>query len=473
MTRAASYLSEGIGRRINRVSPKKLKYRNNPVGYLRDVLNTELWGGMQKVANALASKPDARIAVRTGHGIGKTFTVARLALWFYDCYRPSKVITTAPTGRQVEKLLWAEIGTAFRQARIIDPAYPGRILTTSIKTDDPSWFMFGFSADDPAAAEGFHSENLLVIIDEAKGVDEDIYTALEGAMGGVNARMMRVSTPGEPIGPFYDSFSSSLYRKFHYSVWDMIKWYEKRNIPIPKGCSTRKWAEERLEEWGEDSIRYKMRIMGEFCQSVAEAVIPFEWVERAMDTERPKTIVGEKVLGIDIAEFGDEKTVFFIGDDAGCVHLEWLDKSEITETAGKAIQIINKYGIKPRNVTIDSTGLGTGVGSILRSKGLEEVQCIHFAERSSDSDEWANIITEIYWGLRRRLSEDGFYLPKNDDLKEDLIKRKFKTNSDGAYEIEKKDKYRKRVGRSPDFGDAAALAYYRRPSPLLVLGAVY
>jgi hypothetical protein len=454
-----SAINIGLQQKLNRVDAQTLHYRSNPLDFFWDKFEVRLWGGAQEVANAMAASSTARVTVRAGHGTQKTFSAAHIALWFSYCWRPSKVITTAPTGRQVEKLLWSDIRKAFYFAKGKDPLYPGRMLTVEWKAS-PDWFMFGFSSDEPVTAEGFHGQNILIIVDEAKGVADEIFEGLEGALGGKNARLLYISTAGNPEGEFYNSHSNNLFQAFHFSVEDMVKWYEDRGEEPPAGCSTKRWVNERRDKWGEESIRYRMRVRAEFCEAIPDAIVPLEAIEKAMATQRgPRK--GLVRMGVDIAEFGDDSTVIFIGDDDGELEKLVYDKEELTETAGRIIQAIRKWKVNPRDVKIDSTGLGSGVGSMLRQGGYG-VDCVHFAEASSDDEEWEDIITEMYWNLRIAIMENpDFYLSSSGEMKEDLVKRKYKTNSDGAYKIESKREFKKRVKRSPDEGDAAALCYLK------------
>ena len=467
-----------LQRKLNRVDSKTLWYRSHPNEFIFDKFGVVLWGEMQAAGQALADNPRARVSVRAGHGTQKTFGAAHLALWFFYCWRPSKVITTAPTGRQVEKLLWSYIRKAHSVAKAKEPLFPGRMLTVDCKAS-PDWFMYGFSSDEPTTSEGFHGENILEIFDEAKGVDDGIFEGMEGALSGSNARQLAISTPGTPEGEFFEIQKDPRYKHFVCRCEDMIRWYEDQGIKIPEGCTTQAWVDDMAKKWGKDSNKYKMRVDAEFCEAIPEAIIPLQWVERAMRNQRTKPFVPytEKIiagsgrtvkrygtnirLGLDIAEFGDDMTDFYVGDDFGDVESITTEKKELTETAGTATRLIKKYNILPENVNIDSTGLGSGVGSMLRQNGIP-INCIHFAQKSSDRDEFANIVTEMYWAIRNRLEfDDAFSLLDDNDLKEDLTKRKYVTNSNGAFEIEPKKAFKKRVGRSPDKGDAAALCYYK------------
>jgi hypothetical protein len=163
-------------------------------------------------------------------------------------------------------------------------------------------------------------------------------------------------------------------------------------------------------------------------------------------------------LGVDVAEFGDDLTVLFVGDDGGEIEIEETEKQELTDTAGRVIRKIKEYGIDPKDVHIDTTGLGSGVGSICREKGYE-IDSVHFAEKSTDTEEYASVIAEMYWGLRKRFESPGFHISNNQALIDDITKRKYFTNSDGAYQIEPKKKFKLRMHRSSDYGDAASLCY--------------
>jgi len=88
-----------------------------------------------------------------------------------------------------------------------------------------------------------------------------------------------------------------------------------------------------------------------------------------------------------------------------------------------------------------------------------EIDSVHFAEKSTDDEEYASVIAEMYWSFRKRFEVEGFHISNTQALIDDITKRKYFTNSDGAYQIEPKKAFKKRVGRSPDYGDAGALCY--------------
>src|SRR5437016_8108213 len=153
---SARFWNEAMGRRM-------AACRRDPERFARQILGSSWWAKQREVAEAIAKH--RRVAVKSANGVGKTYLAADLALWFLYSHRPSIVITTAPTARQVRTLLWEEIKRRFRGARI---ALPGKILTDKLEAAD-GWYAMGLATDEDVKFQGFHAENLLIIVDEASG----------------------------------------------------------------------------------------------------------------------------------------------------------------------------------------------------------------------------------------------------------------------------------------------------------------
>src|SRR5207253_2243113 len=142
------------------------KYQKRPEAFAKEVLGSRWWSRQREVAEAVAGH--RRVVVRSANGVGKTYLAADLALWFLYCFQPSIVVTTAPTKRQVENLLWEEIRRRQRDAK---PKLPGNVQRCRIKMSE-KWFAMGQSAAKPDSFQGYHSPNLLVVFDEASGIED-------------------------------------------------------------------------------------------------------------------------------------------------------------------------------------------------------------------------------------------------------------------------------------------------------------
>ena len=259
--------------------------REDPAWWVRTVLGDNPWSAQVDILEAVRDHKE--VAVRSCHGVGKDWIAARTALWFLYNHRPSIVITTGPTDRQVKGILWKEIGIAHARAR-----WPldGQCLTQELKLDR-DWWAWGFTAPhtDPERFQGFHESNVLVIIDEASGVSSDIYLAIEGVLTSSNSRKLEIGNPTDSLSAFGESFKTPGVHKIALAAWDTPNftafgiteedlahdtWQAKvtGELPYPN-LVTPEWAATRHKRWGPDSPHYVSRVKGGFPPSSPNALI--------------------------------------------------------------------------------------------------------------------------------------------------------------------------------------------------------
>src|SRR5574343_1296909 len=126
-------------------------WRKNPEEAIRALWGKDLliWSGLQEILQSVAV--NKRTAVRSGHGVGKSWITAKIALTFLYMYYPAKVVTTAPTWFQVEKILWSEIRRSHSTAKF---PLGGTLLTTELKLDE-DWFAIGLSTREDTGSRAF------------------------------------------------------------------------------------------------------------------------------------------------------------------------------------------------------------------------------------------------------------------------------------------------------------------------------
>jgi len=428
------------------------RIRNDPVYFARAILGDEPWEKQKEIL--LSVRDNKYTAVRSGHGVGKTYIAARTGLWFLFSFYESIVLTTAPTWRQVKMLLWKEVHRACAGAKI---EMGGKLLDTELHAPaHAGWYMMGLSTDEPHKFQGFHAEHLLVIIDEASGVDRKIYDACQSVMTSANCKMLAIGNPLEPSGWFFEAFQSPAWHKIHISSYDCPNITEGKII-YPK-LVTREWIDERIEEWGKDTPMFASRVLGEFPQAGTNALVPLSWME--YETDRCQLV--PPVMGVDVARFGDDETVLCIRRGNIILDMQAYRKIDTMETCGKVISAMRRFGIKAQDVKVDDTGVGGGVTDRLREQG-HHVKAVNFGEKAQDSKAYHNLRAEIFWALRKALSPESdnrLSIPKiAGKVKAQLSALKYKHDSQGRIQIEAKDDYKKRVGRSPDWADALAISY--------------
>jgi phage terminase large subunit len=436
-------------------------YALDPVGYARDELGFHAWSKQREVMEAVRDHP--RVAVRSSHGPGKTAIAAQIVLWFLCVFRNSRVITTAPTWAQVEQLLWREVRAGVGRAHL---AGKGAIFpdpgVTKLEIGD-EWFAIGISTDKPERFQGHHAPHLLLVVDEASGVDEKIYEAGEGFLTAEGAHILLVGNPTRIGGQFHRAFTTerATWRLIHISTDDTPNYTGE---PVPPEVARRLprlgWKEEKARSWGVDSPMYQVRVLGNFPSQAENAVVSLYDVEQAQQRVlEPRYAVQQRdvVVACDVARYGDDETVI------GTRHCERIRIRQtytgrpITQTVGAIIdasrELREESGAEPR-IVVDDDGVGGGVVDLLREKGYH-VQPFNGGARAIEPSNYPNARSEAWFRMARRLPE--LDLDGDEQLAADLTSPMYTMDSDGRRVVEKKAETKKRLGRSPDRGDMALM----------------
>ena len=432
------------------------------------ILGGNFWSKQEEII--LSVRDNRYTTVRACHDVGKTYIAARTALWFLYTHPQSIVVTTAPTMRQVENLLWRELRTAHEKSK---QPLGGEPLKTRLDLA-PDWYAIGASSGDPDKLQGFHasSGDILIIVDEAAGVNEDAFEAIEGMMTAEKARMLMIGNPTSDAGSFRASHHSWDYaNKIHISVFDSPNFVNNGittiedlvNIDLDKievindYLVSPRWASEKVEAWGIDSPMFQARVLGNFPSQSSNTVIPLNYIELASSEEvRDKLEAkgGPLRIGVDPARFGNDETVItpryggFIPEQS--VH----PYTSIPATAG-LIKQFNRP--RPVFIGIDVDGLGGGVYDILAEEKFDGIAEIYNNGKALADDTgltFANLASQLWWRARLMFIAGDLAIPNDDRLIMQLSTRKYKFTGKGLT-IESKDDWKKRFkGKSPDRADS-------------------
>ena len=442
----------------------------DPEYFTSRILNKKLWPVQSEILKSV--RDNTRTAVRSCHGIGKTFTAAMCILWFLYSHPKAIVLSTAPTWRQVEKLIWKEIRTAYREALIplggnLFPKSPELHLVYD------EWYAAGLSTNEPDRFQGFHEEHILVVVDEAAGVNVEIFEAIEGILTSSGARLLLIGNPTSIGTPFYDAFTKPGFTTFHVSAFDTPNFTEANitpediangtwqvkaiNTPYPR-LITPAWVADRYKAWGEDSSPYQVRVLGNFPSQGEDTLIPLLWIELAMERWEEMQEGSPVRLGVDVAAYGSDKTVIAIRKGNKLSELRVYSQKNTRETAGLVQQTARE--VSTDKISVDEIGIGRGVVDSLEEDGYENVG-VNVAEKSSDVERWHNLRAELWCNFRELLDpeKNNIGLPPDDELLAELASVKYKVDAKGAIQIEAKEDMKKRLGHSPDRADAVVLAF--------------
>jgi hypothetical protein len=447
------------------------EWQQAPELYMNEVLNFYPWtcpdaDDQLDIVHAVRDFP--RVTVRSGNGVGKTAIAARIALWFLTCHYPSIVITTAPTTRQVEKLLWGEIRRAYKTANI---EIGGDVLTTEIRLDD-NWYALGFSTDEPERFQGFHSAHILIIVDEASGMAEPIFEAIEGILTSENARILLIGNPTDPSGYFGRTFlhprESQGWKHLNLNCWNSPNVRNGIN-DIPALCGF-KWPKEKLVHWGEFNPFYQVRVLGNFPEIGADNLIPYHLVHAAL--ERSRRGVGDKLIGVDVARFGDDASVISRLQGAQFRVLKKQYKQDGNMLADSVMECIKRRENRDvKTIKIDIIGWGASCydalnkmkkkgndieKKLLKKVNLVEVNVSEKPKSVAAAKDYKNIRAETAFMIRE-MFEDGDIDIDNEDLAVQAANIKFDF-TEGRYLLEKKKKFKERLRVSPDEFDSLIIS---------------
>ena len=436
---------------------------NDPVLFAKDVFNVELWDKQAEVARAIAFSEFGRVAVRSGHKVGKSLLDMIVAAQFVLTKPEARVILTAPTGRQVRSILWRELSLLHTRARW--PLGGKLSMQPDIGWQFPDGReVVGFATDEPERMAGISGQNVLFIVDEASGVPEAIFEAIEGNRAG-GAKILLTSNPTKTAGTFFDAFNEkrSLWDTFHISSADTPNALTGQRL-IP-GLATREWCEEKKEEWGEDSPLYAVRVEGDFPREGFNTVIPIHLLELALQgwEDAVPDRDDEPRIGVDVARFGDDETCIFPVRGLRAFEPDIFTNLRTEQVVGHVLHRAEQMRVNHHEtvkVMVDVIGVGAGVADMLRGKtGIETIE-VNSSERAFDENKYYNVRSEM-WFVMKDWMRRGGKLPRGiAKLESELVAPQFDYDAHNRYRVEGKKDIKKRLKRSPDRADGLALAVY-------------
>lgn len=402
-----------------------------------------------EIMDALLGHP--RLAVAAANGVGKTWAAARIAFWFFVTFPQALVVTTAPSFRQVRYLLWRELQSAVSHARALKLPIGGKLTSSAWVWKDK--LALGFTAVEYKADrfQGLHSPNMLVIVDEASGLNEQIYEQILASLRGSNSIMLMIGNPLVPGGPFYDAFKSTTFKTFRLTAFDCPNVQEKKVI-IP-GLVTWEDVERDRQNFGEDSPYWKTRILAEFPEAADNALFSLADIESAGEMKGPGS--GRVDLGVDVGRGGNFTVVAGRRGHFAFLLLPFKTP-DLMSVVSKVLEVAKTYSAS--TIRIDSTGVGAGVADRLRELAPPGMSIIDVnGGEGPIKKNFANRRTEIWVGLAEKvkagLAGGPVFLDKR--LAKDLLEARFKITSSGKVALEQS----KTASLSTDFGDAVALAF--------------
>jgi hypothetical protein len=422
-------------------------YRDQPVKFVRDVLKAEPLPWQADFMEHVA-KGERRISVRAGHGVGKSTACAWLLIWHMLTRMPQKAVCTAPTAGQLFDALFSEVkhwcNKLPEPLRETIEVFTDRIVQRGAPE---SSFISArtSSAERPEALAGVHSEHVLLICDEASAIPEAVFESAAGSMSGHAATTVLIGNPTRNTGLFFKTHHqlSSDWKTMHVSCLD--------NRLVSKD-----FIKQISTTYGDSSNAFRVRVLGEFALKDDDSLIPAELVDAAMDRDVVLNPAEPIYYGIDVARFGDDRTVICKRQGNVVLGFKHWSGEDLMGTVGR---IVHEAGMdSPEEIMVDSIGLGGGVADRLRELGLN-VRDVNVSESVALNQQASRLRDELWLSAKEWLETRAVKIPKDDELRQELIGPTYSFTSNGKIKVEGKSEMKRRGLRSPDLADALCLTF--------------
>lgn len=479
-------------------------YQHDPVAWIVDRLGVPVhtlrwslcpgydahrWDGdrdpLVRVLEALAGGRD--VGVESATGTGKTFVGACTLMWFLACWKDAVVVTTAPKEDQLTLHIWKEVGRLWPRFRRAYPAAELSSLRLRMRPgteERETWAAVGFAcgvdagSETATRAQGFHAEHMLILTEETPGIHRAVMESFENTSTAPHNLRLAFGNPDSQDDTLHRFCQSPGVEAVRISALDHPN-VVSGDASIVPGAVASKAIERRRLRYGPDSRLYLSRVRGISPTESAEALIRWAWCQAATARYSDTALLaGLPALGVDVANslHGDRAA---IARGVGAVLSEVRafacpDASKLGSLVALEMRL---SGTEARHVGVDSVGVGASTVNKLKEL-RQNVGALNGGARAEPDvdregdrpvlreESFNNLRSQMWWQLRMDLQHGRIGLPEDEELFQDLCSPQWETRG-GKVVVESKEQIRKRLGRSPDKGDAAVYwNWVRRRAPL-------
>ena len=432
------------------------RWRADPVAMVREAFAAEPDPAQVEILRAFPAKQ--RIAAKASKGPGKTAALAWCA-WNFLATRPHpNIAATSITGDNLSDGLWKEMAKWRARSAFFTEAFEWTRTRIFAKDHPETWFMsartWPRSADPQSQADtlaGLHADYLLFIMDESGGIPDSVMAAAEAGLStGLETKLLQAGNPTMLSGPLYRASTSERH------LWHLVEITGDPDDPNRSPRVDAQWAREQIEKYGRDNPWVMVNVLGKFPPASINVLLGPDDVSEAMRrAPREDAFVwSAKVLGVDVARFGDDRTVIFPRQGVCAFNPVVMRNARSHEIAARVAQAMDKWEADAVFVD-DSGGFGAGVIDQLLQGGYNVIP-VSFSGKATDP-RYLNKRAEMHFEAAEWVKRGGA-LPNLPEIAREATAATY-TFHGGKFQIEDKEQIKVRVGASPDLWDAFCLTF--------------
>lgn len=467
---------------LRQKSQKKI-YRRDPEAWYADVMDGYWWSKQKEIVWAFAdpNKNLTMTVVKSCNGVGKTRLAADLATWLVAVFDPleTSIITTAPIFKQIGTGLFRYINDNYNVALENGFVLPGRFVADpALKMPRPGGGIDKdvIQAKRPADSnlissfQGIHDGLVAVLMDEAGGLPEDLWIGANAVTTNEHAKILAIGNPDRLGTAFHARFQNR--DKFRDWTPISISAHESPNLTgevihpdpekdrlIKSHLVQKNWVE-MMERQAHPNV-VLAKVHGEFPKGDDNAFFTQYAMNRAFNTEIIPDDESPRILGVDLAFGGEDKTVAYLNHGGNIRKVKEISYDDnYTQHARDIHQLAVSLGVD--ELRVDSAGSGKGIHSILRDEiasDLYVLRGLSGGTASPDNRKWAKLRSYLYDSFREQMQSGEIDLDyKDQKIREQMEAQPYGIDPKGAIQIMPKPEMRKKGLKSPDELDAAIMA---------------
>jgi hypothetical protein len=392
----------------------KAECRRDPARFNRRVLGRPpYWHRQAEVARSVLDHPIT--LVPAGNAVGKGFCAAGVAIWFLMYHRGGMVLVTAQTHVHLHEFLWIEVERAYRGARV---PLGGRLLRDPLKVDlGNGWEILGYSTQGVERLSGHHRGEMLAIVDEASGVGEDVFSAIDSCNP---SRLLLLGNPLRPSGVFHTRCAAAAERRRKGEPDPLVNLIripstESPHIGLersPYGLADATWLRKAERDWGRGSLWWRCHVDALFPDAVESTLIPPAWIDRMAAEESLREAMrlraegrgGPRVMAADISlGVGRDETTVLVRDDLGILELTASNRVDLPGAAELMAAAARRWGVRDEDMVYDAGGIGRDLPGHLAPHRIE---ARGYHGEGPGGPRFTNLRSLCTWRLRQRLDPE-------------------------------------------------------------------